>query len=91
MKELEKMIGRIMYPDEENNYNILNEKYKVLSNDFNHLNDLYNQSLKDYDEAITRIDKAIEYNEHLIKDAKYHLNLGHLKKMRKILKGDSNE
>lgn len=37
-----------------------------------------------------RIDKAIEYNEHLIRDAKYHLNLGHLKKMRKILKGDSN-
>jgi hypothetical protein len=36
-----------------------------------------------------RIDKAIEYNNHLIKDAKYHLNLGHLKKMNKILKGDS--
>lgn len=36
-------------------------------------------------------DKAIEYNEHLIEHAKYHLNLGHLKKMRKILKGDSDE
>lgn len=33
------------------------------------------------------IDKAINYNEHLIRDAKYHLNLGHLKKMDKILKG----
>ena len=38
-----------------------------------------------------RIDKAIEYNNHLIEHAKYHLNLGHLKKMNKILKGDSNE
>lgn len=37
------------------------------------------------------IDKAIEYNDHLIRDAKYRLNLGHLKKMKKILKGDSNE
>ena len=36
-------------------------------------------------------DKAIEYNEHLIEHAKYHLNLGHLKKMRKILKGDSDD
>ena len=36
-------------------------------------------------------DKAIEYNEHLIEHAKYHLNLGHLKKMRKILKGGSDE
>lgn len=37
------------------------------------------------------IDKAIEYNDHLIRDAKYRLNLGHLKKMKKILKGDNNE
>lgn len=36
-------------------------------------------------------DNAINYNEHLIEHAKYHLNLGHLKKMRKILKGDSDE
>ena len=35
-----------------------------------------------------RIDKAIEYNNHLIRDAKYYLNLGHLKKMNKILEGD---
>ena len=34
-----------------------------------------------------RIDKAIEYNNHLIEHAKYHLNLGHLKKMKKILEG----
>lgn len=39
-------------------------------------------------EYATKIDKAIEYNEHLIRDAKYHLNLGHLKKMKKILLGD---
>lgn len=39
----------------------------------------------------SRIDKAIEYNNHLIKDAKYHLNLGHLKKMNKILQGDPND
>lgn len=37
---------------------------------------------------LQKIDKAIEYNEHLIRDAKYHLNLGHLKKMKKILLGD---
>ena len=38
-----------------------------------------------------KIDKAIEYNEHLIRDAKYHLNLGHLKKMKKILLGDKED
>ena len=43
------------------------------------------------DDYKSRIDKAIEYNEHLIEHAKYHLNLGHLKKMRKILKGETNE
>ena len=31
------------------------------------------------------IKEAREYNEHLIRDAKYHLNEGHLKKMKKIL------
>lgn len=30
--------------------------------------------------------KAWYYNEHLIRDAKYHLNQGHLRKMRNILK-----
>lgn len=35
----------------------------------------------------TKFDKAIEYNNHLIEHAKYHLNLGHLKKMKKILEG----
>lgn len=38
-----------------------------------------------------RINKAIDYNNHLIEHAKYHLNLSHLKKMKKILLGDSNE
>ena len=38
-----------------------------------------------------RIDKASKYNEHLIRDAKYHLNLGHLKKMKKILQGSGKE
>lgn len=46
------------------------------------------QENQKYKEAI---DKAIEYNEHLIRDAKYHLNLGHLKKMKKILEGEYNE
>ena len=41
-----------------------------------------------YYELKNTINEAIEYNEHLIRDAKYHLNLGHLKKMKKILKGD---
>ena len=37
-------------------------------------------------------ERALAYNEHLIRDAKYHLNLGHLKKMKKILLGeDKNE
>ena len=31
------------------------------------------------------IKEAKDYNEHLIRDAKYHLNDGHLKKMKKIL------
>lgn len=34
------------------------------------------------------ISKATKYNEHLIKDAKYHLNKGHLRKMKKILGGE---
>lgn len=34
------------------------------------------------------IDRAIEYNNHLMRDAKYHLNLGHLRKMKKILMGE---
>jgi len=38
-----------------------------------------------------RIRQAQEYNEHLIRDAKYHLNLGHLKKMAKILKGEKKD
>lgn len=39
-----------------------------------------------------RLENALAYNEHLIRDAKYHLNLGHLKKMKKILLGeDKNE
>lgn len=42
-------------------------------------------------EKVDIILKATEYNEHLIRDAKYHLNTGHLKKMRKILKGADKE
>ena len=47
------------------------------------------------DKEISRLNniikEAIEYNEHLIRDAKYHLNLGHLKKMKNILnKGDND-
>ena len=33
-------------------------------------------------------DKALEYNDYLIRDAKYHLYLVHLKKMKKKIKGD---
>ena len=32
----------------------------------------------------TRIDKAVEYNNHLIEHAKYHLNVNHIKKSNKI-------
>lgn len=38
-----------------------------------------------------RIDKAIEYNNYLKEHCSYKLNKGHLRKMGKILKGDSNE
>lgn len=58
----------------------------------------YNIILDDADktrqiEQLENIRKeAIEYNEHLIRDAKYHLNLGHLKKMKKILnKGSESD
>lgn len=34
------------------------------------------------------IARAKEYNKHLMRDAKYHLNLGHLRKMKKILEGE---
>lgn len=38
------------------------------------------------------INEVREYNDHLIRDAKYHLNEGHLKKMKKILdKENQNE
>ena len=43
------------------------------------------------DNAMKIIEKAQKYNEHLIRDAKYHLNLGHLKKMDKILKGENDD
>lgn len=59
--------------------------YKSYSNHLESENERLNAIIDDLEE---RIDKAIEYNEHLIRDAKYHLNLGHLKKMKKILSGD---
>ena len=52
----------------------------------------FNKKLYEYPKEIQRlnniINKAIEYNEHLLRDAKYHLNDGHLRKMRKILGGE---
>lgn len=38
-----------------------------------------------------RLDRALDYNEHLIRDAKYHLNLGHLNRMKKILLGEDKK
>jgi hypothetical protein len=49
---------------------------------------ILNQYYYDYIElrkVYSIIKEAREYNEHLIRDAKYHLNEGHLKKMKKIL------
>lgn len=53
---------------------------------------LYLRASRDFKQDILRIksniiQEAILYNNHLIKHAKYHLNLGHLKKMSKILEG----
>ena len=53
--------------------------------------EIWKKDIKKLEQLENNRDKAIEYNEHLIEHAKYHLNLGHLKKMRKILKGDSDE
>lgn len=55
------------------------------------LKEEYLNAVADYEQEKAKNSRAIEYNEHLIRDAKYKLNLGHLKKMRKILKGESNE
>lgn len=43
------------------------------------------------EELQKRINRALEYNAHLKRDAKYNLNLGHLRKFDKILKGEKNE
>lgn len=63
----------------------LEKKYK-------HLEELYNQLLKDYDDAITRIDKAIEYiNEEYYAYPQELTGLIDGDELLKILKGDSNE
>lgn len=49
------------------------------------LEELMNIILEDNNKLHSIIKEAREYNEHLIRDAKYHLNDGHLKKMKKIL------
>ena len=41
-----------------------------------------------YNKYFEIINKAHLYNDHLKEHAKYHLNLGHLRKMEKILEGD---
>ena len=70
----------------------LNNEYGVSYTRLEELHDfLIEQNMKYQDKIANlqeKIDQAIEYNEHLIRDAKYHLNLGHLKKMKKILLGD---
>ena len=66
----------------------INEKINELYNKIDYLNDIIDLQTLEKSQLQQRIDKAIEYNEHLIRDAKYHLNLGHLKKMKKILLGD---
>ena len=42
-------------------------------------------------ELVKQKENTLDYVEHLIRDAKYHLNLGHLKKLKKLLQGDNDE
>lgn len=38
-----------------------------------------------------KLQNAIEYNDYLMKHCKFYLNKGHLRKMKKILEGETNE
>lgn len=66
----------------------MNELVNDLYNKIDNQDKIINKQVLEIASLKERIDKAREYNEHLIRDAKYHLNLGHLKKMKKILLGD---
>lgn len=66
-------------------------KFNDLQQENKQLKEKYLNAVSDYEQEKAKNIRAIEYNNHLIKDAKYHLNLGHLKKMAKILKEDNNE
>ena len=71
----------------ETNYNLATKKAELEEE---------NKTLKELNVCVgcnnnpdykTRINKAVEYNNHLIEHAKYHLNVNHIKKSNKILKG----
>lgn len=84
-KEIEELLNNIKDKYSYDPYDTTGKVYTTISYEEGQLLLSYIEQLEN------NRDKAIEYNEHLIEHAKYHLNLGHLKKMRKILKGDSDE
>lgn len=53
------------------------------------LNELVQFNVETTANLTKTIHKAIEYNNHLIEHAKYHLNVNHIKKSNKILKGEN--
>ena len=69
----------------------MNKKIEELYNKIDGLNSIIDLQTLEISQLKNKINEAIEYNEHLIRDAKYHLNLGHLKKMKKILLGDKEK
>lgn len=65
------------------------EKYKSFEELKEELGENYDRLMYDMNlELIKQKENTLDYVEHLIRDAKYHLNLGHLKKLKKLLKGE---
>ena len=66
-------------------YELPNELFILLIDELNNLEDEILTLYAIINDLNDMKKNAIDYNNHLIEHAKYHLNLGHLKKMKKIL------
>ena len=70
----------------------------MCKNELNELEDKYCDVCERYHQAVKRkiyyrsiLNELNDYNNHLIEHAKYHLNLGHLNKIKKIIDKMNNE
>lgn len=59
--------------------------YEELENKYCDICERYHKAVKRKNFYRSILNELDEYNNHLIEHAKYHLNLGHLKKIKKII------